>query len=215
MVNHGATGAILATSGEFTRAAVEAAQKLGHVQLVDGDDLRLMLGPIREPAPAFDAVRMGVADGVPAAIARRVGERLLSAAEDRIRHGGSGRGRRAVSRSFVALLGLKLLAGVLFLGFVLLVWKFIVQYIQTTLAPVPPSGVVAPVPAPQRASAASAPSPMPEHGPCRGIIDAKSRSYVDHCMPSSVQRRARATEREQQRRAEEAMKVIADSTPEL
>lgn len=216
MVNHGATGAILATSGEFTRAAIEAAQKLGHVQLVDGDDLRLMLGPIREPAPAFDAVRIGVADGMPAAIARRVGERLLSAAEDRIRHGGSGRGRRAASRSFVALLGLKLLAGVLFLGFVLLVWKFIVQYIQTTLTSAPPAAVVAPAQASPPAAAASPSSHVPsQHDSCREIIDAKSGSYVDRCMPSSAQRRATATDREQRRRAEEAMKVIAESTPEL
>ena len=40
MVNEGATGVILVTSGEFTRAAIEAATRQGHVQLVDGDDLR-------------------------------------------------------------------------------------------------------------------------------------------------------------------------------
>lgn len=38
MVNEGATGAILVTSGEFTRAAIEAAAKQGHVQLVDGKE---------------------------------------------------------------------------------------------------------------------------------------------------------------------------------
>src|SRR5690606_13499031 len=43
MVNESATGAILVTSGEFTRAAIEAATRQGHVQLVDGDDLRAML----------------------------------------------------------------------------------------------------------------------------------------------------------------------------
>lgn len=48
MVNEGATGAVLVTSGEFTRAAIEAATKQGHVQLVDGDDLRAMLGPLPE-----------------------------------------------------------------------------------------------------------------------------------------------------------------------
>ena len=52
MVNEGATGAILVTSGEFTRAAIEAATKQGHVQLVDGDDLREMLGPLPEPQAA-------------------------------------------------------------------------------------------------------------------------------------------------------------------
>ena len=49
MVNEGATGAILVTSGEFTDAAQRAALKLGHVQLVDGDRLRTMLGPVAEP----------------------------------------------------------------------------------------------------------------------------------------------------------------------
>lgn len=51
MVNRGATGAILITSGEFTRAAIEAATRNGHVQLVDGNDLRDMLGELPEPAP--------------------------------------------------------------------------------------------------------------------------------------------------------------------
>jgi len=48
MVNEGATGAIVVTSGEFTRAAIDAATKQGHVQLVDGDALRVMLGPLLE-----------------------------------------------------------------------------------------------------------------------------------------------------------------------
>ncbi len=50
MVNEGATGAILISSGEFTRAAIEAAQRHGHVTLIDGDALRAMLGPITEPS---------------------------------------------------------------------------------------------------------------------------------------------------------------------
>lgn len=44
LVNEGATGAILVSSGEFTRAAIDAATRQGHVQLIDGDALRLMLG---------------------------------------------------------------------------------------------------------------------------------------------------------------------------
>lgn len=45
MVNESATGAVLVTSGEFTAAARAAAQRLGHVQLVDGDLLREWLTP--------------------------------------------------------------------------------------------------------------------------------------------------------------------------
>ncbi|WP_176943722.1 restriction endonuclease [Pseudoxanthomonas sp. CF125] len=44
-VNENATGAIVITSGEFTQAAREAATRQGHIQLVDGDSLRAMLGP--------------------------------------------------------------------------------------------------------------------------------------------------------------------------
>lgn len=44
-VNENAAGAIVVTSGEFTQAAKEAATRLGHVQLIDGDALRAMLGP--------------------------------------------------------------------------------------------------------------------------------------------------------------------------
>ena len=44
-VNENATGAIVITSGEFTQAAREAAERQDHVQLIDGDALRAMLGP--------------------------------------------------------------------------------------------------------------------------------------------------------------------------
>ena len=52
MVNESATGAVLITSGEFTRAAVEAAARHGHVQLVDGTELRAMLGDVQLPTTA-------------------------------------------------------------------------------------------------------------------------------------------------------------------
>jgi restriction system protein len=48
MVNQGATGAILVSSGEFTHAAIVAAQRHGHVKLIDGETLRGMLGPLPE-----------------------------------------------------------------------------------------------------------------------------------------------------------------------
>lgn len=55
MVNEGATGAILVSSGEFTPEAIEAAQKHGHVKLIDGETLRGMLGPLAEPEPPAGA----------------------------------------------------------------------------------------------------------------------------------------------------------------
>lgn len=48
MLNEGATGAIVVTTGEFTPAAIQAARKQGRVQLVDGDALRAMLGSLDE-----------------------------------------------------------------------------------------------------------------------------------------------------------------------
>lgn len=55
MVNEGASGGILFSSGEFTRAAIDAAQRHGHVKLIDGDVLRTMLGPLPEPSAQAEA----------------------------------------------------------------------------------------------------------------------------------------------------------------
>jgi hypothetical protein len=46
----GATSAIVITSGEFTRTAIEAAAKFRHVKLIDGMAIRAMLGKVAEPA---------------------------------------------------------------------------------------------------------------------------------------------------------------------
>jgi restriction system protein len=213
MVNHGATGAILANSGEFTKAAIEAATKLGHVQLIDGNELRMMLGPIREPARAFD-VRMGAVEGAPAAVAKRIGERLLSAAGDRIRYGSSRRGRRNATRSLAAVLAFKLLAALVFMAFLVLMYVFLMRTIQGTLTPTTSRASIAPASRP--ATAASAPASTQTNGdPCREVVDAPSGSYIDHCAPASRPMASAAQTREQQRRAEDTMKVIAESTPEL
>lgn len=83
MVNRGATGAILVTSGEFTRAAIEAANRNGHVQLVDGRVLRDMLGELPEPEPAMSfsadvpryVAQMARKEG--SHFARRIGETIV------------------------------------------------------------------------------------------------------------------------------------------
>jgi hypothetical protein len=54
MVNEGATGAILISSGEFTAAAIEAANRQGRVKLIDGDGLRAMLGTLPESPSSTD-----------------------------------------------------------------------------------------------------------------------------------------------------------------
>ncbi|GAA5081896.1 restriction endonuclease [Lysobacter panacisoli] len=209
MVNHGATGAILATSGEFTKAAIEAAQRLGHVQLIDGDDLRAMLGPIREPASAFDSIRIGANDGPGPAFARRIGERLLSAAEDRIRHGGSGRYPHNATRSFATLVAMKLLAFALFAAFMVVMYFVMTRYIVGVLQPSAAAPQRSPAASPVVAAPVSQQSATQAVDPCLEIIDAKSGSYIDRCAGGP------ANSHEHPRDADAAIETIAESTPEM
>lgn len=172
-----------------------------------------MLGPIREPAPAFEAVRMGLAEGVPAAVARRIGERMLSAAEDRIRHGSAG--RRGAVRSVAAVLALKLVAFVVFAAFVGAVWWFTMRFIQTTLAP-PGPRITVPAAAPATQAMQTTRATVSSAGdPCHEAIDVPSGTYIDHCAPRRPSRPSAAQAREQQRRADDAAQVIVESTPAL
>lgn len=205
MVNESATGAILVTSGEFTAAARDAAGRLGHVQLIDGAALRAMVGPIPEPvAPALLGDRA-------TRVVNHVGERLLSAAEDRIRYGGGPRGRResAARTGAQAVLVGAALKVVLFIAFAL----FIVAIARATLDSVirtiaPPSPRAAPVAAP----AAPVSDPLRASPP----IDTY-RAPVSVEAPSNAPPRAptAAEIRESQRKADEAIKVIEQSTPEM
>lgn len=59
MFTQNAQGAILVTSGEYTRAALEAAAKHPAIELIDGAQVRAMLGPnaVEEPAPVNEWIR--------------------------------------------------------------------------------------------------------------------------------------------------------------
>ncbi len=85
MVNEGATGAILVTSGEFARYAIESASKQGHVQLIDGDQLRAMIGPLPDSHAQH---------ALPSRAARAVND-FRTRHENRP---GRGRGRHSVAR---------------------------------------------------------------------------------------------------------------------
>lgn len=61
----GATGAIVISSGEFTKAAIDAAAKFRHVRLIDGRGVRAMLGPIPEPPPALPPLPSWIASSPP------------------------------------------------------------------------------------------------------------------------------------------------------
>ena len=113
MVNEGATGAILVTSGEFSPAAEQAATRQGHVQLIDGQALRTMLGPLPEPDPPASSTvpdpdarwqRDAPADATPASrLAREFGtaaaDRLMDAFDTRV-----GRSGRVLRKSAEAAL---------------------------------------------------------------------------------------------------------------
>jgi len=198
MVNEGATGAIVVTSGEFTKAAIEAATRHGHVQLVDGEDLRRMLGHIPESVAGS---RRPDSDGT---FAQSAMERLLAAAEQRIR----GDTKRRVSRT--ATLGLGLVVAKILIPLVALVaivWGFnlwvgmATDGLQRSLTPGqspqrPTPAPTATLPAPQ--SWAGQPAVLPSS---TGYFDARQRT------PEEIA--------EARRRADEAMRVLAPNTPEV
>jgi hypothetical protein len=52
--------------------------------------------------------------------------------------------------------------------------------------------------------------------PCEEVIDRFSGTYIDHCAPTRpAPSPSAAKRREQQRRAEEAIKVLEATTPEM
>lgn len=202
-VNEGATGAILVTSGEFTKAAVQAATRQGHVELVDGEDLRTMLGAwTRTAVPATATVepgarwRRGAMD-----ISRYAGERLLAAAEEGLRNGRYLEGaRRRASQALMVVITKALLATALMLVLAFGVSRCI-------------SGVTAEMSQPQVQRAA----PMqPAQGPPNGAAPLRPSSRAPaEILPGPAPAPSAAELREQQRRADEAMKVIEASTPEM
>jgi restriction system protein len=193
MVNEGATGAILVSSGEFTAAARQAASKHGHVQLIDGDALRAMIGPLPEPpSTVFNASSA-------AAVASAVGERLLSAAEDRVR---GKRGGTSIGRLFAykALLSLAMMLLMLFV---------VVFMYQTAVKAMKQVGQTA---SPAQTTAAPLPGPSPIDGAVTGMPSAEDG--FDEAPPA-IRTPSEAEIRESQRKAEEAMKVLEASTSEV
>jgi len=172
------------------------------VQLVDGELLRSMIGPLPDESGAkgLPPARSAAAR-VANATAAYVGERLLLAAEDRIR---GGRRRRPVSRSiasvFIAKVALLALSTLLVIGTFWLALNGISQALQPKPAPVqssaqPPSP---PVPVPQ-ASGTGSVTQMPVAEPVYQAPRPPTREEI----------------RESQRRADEAIKGLEATTPEM
>lgn len=187
MVNQGATGAILITSGEFTKAAIEAASRQRNFQLIDGHELRVMLGPV--PDSALDSLA-----------------RLRVPATRQ-----TGKGASDLGWAMVA----KLAIAALFLLVVVLVARHL-QSVMLSRSPADVSrqdaskeeaGLPAPVNGPAVRAVADS---------CQELIDKPSGTYIDHCSSGKAALPLTpAQRREQQRRAGEAMKVISETTPEL
>lgn len=200
MVNERASGAILVTSGEFTRAAIEAATRHGHVKLVDGDDLRRMLGDSFTQAGDARA-RSGRDDRwnrTSGSFGAWAAERLVSAAEDRIRGGGKRRGTSLVAASAWSGLAAILIKFVLAIALLFFMSAALQRAIRN-IAPVQPQAsttrvIQQPGPAvttPMRESTAKGPPPAMIHLPTPREIEA------------------------QRRRSAESMDILRASTPEL
>lgn len=208
MVNQGATGAILVTSGEFTRAAIEAATRQGHVQLVDGDDLREMIGPLPEPDAKPASQAYSGAARAAGGFAANAAERLVMAAEERIRHGAGRGGRSAAATSGLLLILLKFaFAGALLLFFGSVLQNAIKGIGKTTRAqastPRPPR--IQPLPQPMQPAvgdvgAGIRPVPVPQRPTPTATIGSDMSD---------------ADLREWRRRNAESMKILEATTPEL
>ena len=213
MVNEGATGAILVTSGEFTKAAIEASARQGHVQLIDGDGLRVMLGPVvqaeetRKEHVADEFIRTMSASPIAKRLATAAKERLVSEVERGIRGQGPVRhARKAVTGTLwlgMLQLGLALIA-ILFFG-----WMT-VSALQKLAQP--------------RASATvpAAYQPAPQHQtlptPTQPAANLMLNQPASTQMPISNSAYGEQTPeeiRESQRKAREAMKIIEATTPEM
>lgn len=169
LVTEGATGAILITSGEFTDAAIAAAQRTDKLKLIDGRGVRDMLG---------DDAFASEAPARPPASPRRV----------------AARPRRGVGLRLL----LPLVALLCAIGFVLVVREMLARTASTAGEPpavearttpvVVAMPAIAPVPAPPPPSVEAPPPPPP---------------------PTAAEIRA------SQRKADEAMRTIEDTTPEM
>jgi len=217
MVNEGATGAVLVTSGEFSKAAIEAGTRQGHVQLIDGEELRAMIGPVPEPAVPTNDLRAAAGS-----IAAHVGDRLVAAAEDRIR-GNRGRGRShgRVAKTTVSVLILKTLLPLAFAGLIAFIGFTVIKHVIFGLQPVASAHVQ-----PERLPTPAAPpnqavTEMPSSAdgmaiPCHEVIDAQSGTYIDHCTKTPPPKTPSAAEqRELNRKADEAMEILKANTPEM
>jgi hypothetical protein len=177
MVNEGATGSILISSGEFTSAAIAAAQRHGHVKLIDGDTLREMLGELPDAPDAGDP--FVDASGT------------LASAVDRANAPAAADLRRAPLWPWWVL-------ALCALGFVLIVVALFARTADTAGDPVEP---VSRSPKPAIVVHAQRPAVAPVVEPGKPVVPPRAPTEAEI--------------RESQRRADAAIRVIEETTPEM
>jgi hypothetical protein len=199
MVDLDATGGVLVTGGAFTDAAVDLAGRLGRMELVDGETLHAMLGPIPElddePPLRIDA---GVFDE--GAYAGANLEWLMLSPGDRAR---SGALAGAPSGPLLLWsLGLKLT--VAFVLVLLFAWA-IDMAVHPLLQPLRL----------HRVTTDAASSSAPAEGYVMRPGQSARQDPVDDATPDAWHQPSEDEFLEQQRKADEAMKVIKQDAPEM
>lgn len=222
MVNQGASGAILVTSGEFTKAAIEAGARNGNVQLVDGEELRQMLGELPEAAPVPTTWGAGPRQ----ALGRRSGDGWLEEAFAKELSRGGQKSQRSVASELGKAIVPELVLGLIKLVGMALVLVFVYKTFNGALKSAMPSSsqvqseprsVTQSIPrqirqAP-RADAPTVQSTQPQGyiRACRELIDAPSGTYMDHCTKARPPSAAGDAAGERK----DAMEVLRATTPSM
>ena len=220
MVNEGATGAILITSGEFTKAAIDAGTRHGHVELVDGHELRELLNLPQEPAEDGGASFGG-------RIALGIGEQIAHAALGRVA-GGRGRGHRGVragvGHGIAVGIGIALAKLVVTIVLFLIFFFFVRNMLTSAVSEV--TQQIQPRPAATQRAASANPSvatrstasaaPIATIRACEELIDAPSGTYINHCTRRAPEGPAvRPAPAERGAKTRSAIDILSDNTPEI
>lgn len=190
----GAARGILATSGEFTRAAREAASRTSRVELMDGAALRAIINPALIPASKpGESARPGDSDAW-APVAEKAIDAFMH-----VRTGGRWGRRRKSPEDELKELGLKLALG---LGFALLVLLFVRHQLGQVK-----EALVRPVPRPPAAAVPKQAAPATfRQGQQRPPTQLQPRLGVP-TTPEEL--------REWERKNAEAMEILEKTTPSV
>jgi len=194
-----ATGGIFISSGEFTRAAIEKMRGIPEIRLIDGHELRSMLGPLLESIPSPAVTVATESDGHFSASAfRQTAPRtrdLPSLAPDK-------RLSRAMGRRRDRDWGPLMFGAAVLLVLLVSCIRFVTKPAHTVrtparqVAPALAKPEIRPTPLPRRQAQPSPPVMTPTQAP-------------------RLHKQTPEEAREAERRADAAMEVIKATTPEI